>query len=159
MFKDRDVIENFSSDNKKWSYKEGKNGPSKWGKKYSNCVGKNQSPINIESNSVKKCDILCKLDIRYQASKCIANISDESVNLHFNSENYVYYKDVEYKVYKSTIHFPSMHQVDKKIYSGEICLYHKALNGDILIISIFLEKRVCNYILNVLKLYYRIYLS
>ena len=47
-----------------WSFKNSK----KWGKKYDKCSLDNQSPININTDNISECYLLCLLKLNYKKS-------------------------------------------------------------------------------------------
>lgn len=123
-----------------WSFQKTSNvGPKKWGNNYSNCSSDSQSPININSSLVKRCNVLCQLNIRYRKSKCRMVNKNNIPYLLYDNGSFIEYKKVKYNLYQIAIHTPGLHTIDNVNYPMELNLYHKSLDGSKLIISLLVE--------------------
>ena len=106
---------------KDWSYMEEEN----WVGKYPVCASNNQSPVNISTETVLKCNLLCKLANLYKPSRCkIINDNNKLIVLNYDSGSRIKFKNVLYSLEKISIHSPSLHTIDGTKYDMEICLYH-----------------------------------
>ena len=124
-----------------WSFlKTSELGPKKWIDKYPNCKSDNQSPININSSNTKRCNLLCTLKTKYKQSKCEIFIKNNIPHISYDKGSYIEYKDAKYNLYQIAIHAPSMHTIDNIKYAMELNLYHKSMNGSIIIISILVDE-------------------
>ena len=124
-----------------WNFqKSSELGPSQWGKTFSNCISDNQSPINILSNTAKRCNMLCSLKMKYKKSKCNIYIKNNIPIINYDKGSTILYRDITYQLYQITIHTPSLHTIDNVQLCTELNLYHKTSNGGIVIISILVEE-------------------
>ena len=123
-----------------WSFQKTSNvGPKKWGNNYSNCSSDSQSPININSTLVKRCNVLCNLNIKYRKSKCRMVIKNNIPYLLYDKGSFIEYKKVKYNLYQIAIHTPGLHTIDNVKYPMELNLYHKSLDGSTIIISLLVD--------------------
>ena len=123
-----------------WSFqKNSQNGPNKWDNKFSKCSSDSQSPINIITQITKKCNILCNLKMKYKNSKCNYIIKNNIPFLLYDKGSYILYKKVKYNLYQIALHTPSLHLIDNQRYCLELNLYHKSIDGSIIIISVMVE--------------------
>lgn len=123
-----------------WSFQKTSNiGPKKWGNNYSKCTSDSQSPININSTLVKRCNILCNLNIKYRKSKCRMVNKNNIPYLLYDKGSFIEYKKVKYNLYQIAIHTPGLHTIDNVKYPMELNLYHKSLDGSKIIISLLVE--------------------
>ena len=125
-----------------WSFlKTSELGPKNWMDKYPICKSdNNQSPININSSNTKRCNLLCTLKTKYKQSKCEIFIKNNIPHISYDKGSYIEYKEAKYSLYQITIHTPSMHTIDNIKYAMELNLYHKSMNGSIIIISILVDE-------------------
>lgn len=126
-----------------WNYNKSSDlGPKYWKKKYPNCGLNNQSPIDIETDKTRVCNLLCGLKINYKPSSCNVNNYDNLINILYDKGSYVTYKSensVKYQLDKMVPHVPSLHTINKTKYEMELCLYHTNSDGKILIISVLIN--------------------
>ena len=107
-----------------WSFqKSSQVGPSNWQNRYSNCESDTQSPINIMTQITKKCNMLCKLKMRYKPSKCNIVMKNNIPFILYDKGSFVNYKDNKYSLYQIAIHTPSLHLIDNQRYCIELNLY------------------------------------
>ena len=124
-----------------WSFlKTSELGPKHWEKRYPKCKEDNQSPIDINSTNVKRCNLLCSFRTKYKNSKCDIFIKDNVHFISYDKGSYIEYKDAKYKLYQIAIHTPSLHTIDNIKYAMELNLYHKSTNGSIVIVSILVDE-------------------
>ena len=84
-----------------------------------------QSPINIDSQAVNECHLLCNLEIHYKSSKChIERTPQGIIRLHWDTGSYITYNKRSYELKYIYFHTPSMHLVDNNSSEMEINLYH-----------------------------------
>ena len=51
--------------NKNWTFTKTSIGPDKWKDKYPDCNTSFQSPVNIITNNVVRCELECSIDFQY----------------------------------------------------------------------------------------------
>ena len=126
-----------------WSYdKDSTSGPKYWKNNYPNCGLNNQSPINIETEKTRVCNLQCQLKIKYKPSKCYVNNENNLINILYDPGSYVVYKSenaTKYNLNKMTPHVPGLHSINGKKYDMELCLYHTNSENQILIVSILIN--------------------
>ena len=126
-----------------WNYnKNSDSGPKYWKKKYPSCGLNNQSPINIETDKTRVCNLLCGLKINYKPSSCNVNNNDNLINILYDKGSYVTYKSensIKYLLNKLVPHVPSLHTINGTKYEMELCLYHTNSDGKLLIISVLIN--------------------
>jgi len=126
-----------------WSYEKKSNkGPKYWKKNYSSCGLNNQSPINIDTNKTRVCNLLCQLKIKYKPSSCRVSNKDNNIHILYDAGSYVVYKSenpIKYLLNEMIPHSPSLHTVNGKKYDMELCLYHTNSEGKILIVSVLIN--------------------
>ena len=72
-------------------------GPNKWD---GNCKLKHQSPINIDTDFVKKCSIQCTLSIAYtKSSYKITNWKGKMLKINVDKGNNIFWNDI-YFIYR-----------------------------------------------------------
>ena len=126
-----------------WNYDKSSDlGPKYWNKKYPTCAQNNQSPINIETEKTRVCNLLCQLRIKYKPSSCNINNNDNLINILYDKGSYVVYKSenpTKYQLDKLVPHVPSLHTINGTKYDMELCLYHTNNDGKLLIISVLIN--------------------
>jgi len=117
---------------KDWSF----NAPEEWEFIYPSC-SKNQSPINIVTDLLVNCNLLCELAFRYKPVECLATFEHNTPILRFNptSSCKIKFKNQLYSLDLITIHTPSLHHIDGEYYSMEVCLWHNYKDFEPVIIS------------------------
>ena len=137
--------------NKNWTFTNTSIGPDKWKDNYSTCNTSFQSPINIITNSVARCNMECSIEFQYFPGKCkvktLVNQYNSDANtrsiiffLEYNNGSYVIFNGVTYVL--KTIHFfpGGLHTVDNGKYDMEAVLSHTDESGNILNISVLIIK-------------------
>lgn len=106
-----------------WSYTSS----GSWKQKYPAASGKEQSPINIDTNKVVDCDMLCKIALKFAPSKCNIRIQNKTPLITFDSGSYIkFVRTREIMSLKSaSVHVPSMHTINGVQHDMEIILYYK----------------------------------
>ena len=89
-----------------------------------------QSPINILTNHVQECHMLCNLDINYKPSKChITKNPEGTIRLNWDPGSYITFNNMNYELKYIYFHTPSMHTIDNNSSEMEINLYHGLAEG------------------------------
>ena len=109
----------------KWSFSEN----FYWKNNFPQCGGPNQSPINLDSEIIQKCETLCHFDTFYESSKCYVTYINNLIQLNYDKGSYLKFQDILYELKNITVHSPSLHSIDGEKYDLEICLIH-SLNSD-----------------------------
>jgi carbonic anhydrase len=120
-----------------WGY-VGDAGPSTWGKKFPECNGRSQSPINIIRPIS---DAKNKIGFNYQSAQF--NLTLDPHNLYFNANepdaNFVLYTGKQYQLQSFHFHVPGEHQVKGKTYPMEMHLIHQDSSGETLVVGVFFQ--------------------
>ena len=112
-------------------------GPSKWG---GNCKLKHQSPVNIDTDFVKKCSIQCTLSMSYTKSTYkITNWKGKMLRINVDKGNNIFWNDQKYQLRSIDIHWPSMHTINGNKYQMELNFLHISDLGRKVYISVFLN--------------------
>jgi carbonic anhydrase len=122
-----------------WSFSN----KSEWNKLYKRCSNDNQSPINIDKEKVRICNLMCQLKLKYKSSSCKISNSDNLINILYDEGSYIQYKSdntIKYNLFKCVPHIPSLHKINDISYDMEFCLYHKNSSGKLLIISVMMNE-------------------
>lgn len=84
-----------------------------------------QSPININTEAVQECHLLCKMEINYKPSKCHVERTEQGIiKFNWDKGSYLNYNNNSYELKYIQIHTPSLHHIDNKSSEMEINLYH-----------------------------------
>ena len=84
-----------------------------------------QSPVNINSQGVQECNLMCDLTLNYKPSKCnVDKVSGDLLRLVYDKGSYIKYGNYEYSLKYIYFHTPSNHNIDGKGADMEINLYH-----------------------------------
>ena len=116
-----------------WSFKDSKN----WDKKFNKCNSDNQSPINIDSENIEPCHLLCLLDLNYDKSRINCKNTKNMIIFNVDNKNTITFNDDIYDLKKIIFHLPSLHHVNNNPYQMEVNFYHKSRRNEQLIISFF----------------------
>ena len=114
-----------SNTDDKWSFADNFT----WGNTYPRCNAKNQSPINIDTETTQHCKSLCSFKTIYKQSKCYVNYNNNLVRIKYSSGSYLEYQNILYELKEITIHVPTLHSIDNSKYDLEVCMIHN-LSGD-----------------------------
>ncbi|KAJ0399161.1 hypothetical protein P43SY_007310 [Pythium insidiosum] len=129
----------------KWSYRsnDGQSyGPSKWGSVGAACDGKRQSPVDITVKSV--CDDGERQSPLAFSGECAA-YKVQQVHDTFKAESangacQVAVKGKPYSFLQLHFHMPSEHTLNGKAMDAEVHFVHKAADGGLAVVGLFLEK-------------------
>lgn len=84
-----------------------------------------QSPININTEVVQECHLLCKMEINYKPSKCHVERTEQGIiKFNWDKGSFISYNNNSYELKYIQIHTPSLHHIDNKSSEMEINLYH-----------------------------------
>ena len=84
-----------------------------------------QSPVNINSQGVQECNLMCDLTLNYKPSKCnVDKVQGDLLRLVYDKGSYIKYGNYEYSLKYIYFHTPSNHHIDGKGADMEINLYH-----------------------------------
>lgn len=86
--------------------------------------GKNQSPINIKTRDIKKCQINCNLTFYYKSSRCLIKNINNNLILDYDQTSHVIFNDTIYNLDIISFTVPSSHKIDNKNYDMEAMIYH-----------------------------------
>ena len=112
--------------NTNWSFQDNFT----WGNNYPQCLAKNQSPININSEQTQLCKSFCDFNTYYKTSECYINYKNNLITIKYSSGSYLEYQNILYELREITIHTPSLHSIDNSKYDLELCLIHKISNDN-----------------------------
>ena len=137
--------------NKNWTFTNTSIGPDKWKDKYATCNTSFQSPINIITNNVARCEMECSIEFQYFPGKCKVKSMVNQYNtdknsrsiifyLEYNNGSYVIFNGITYVL--TTIHFfpGGLHNIDNGKYDMEAVLSHSDQSVNILNISVLIIK-------------------
>jgi len=123
-----------------WSY-QGETGPEHWGDldtDYSAAKnGQQQSPIDIR-DAVSK--TLPKLEFKYNPSRIHLIYNGHTIQENEDSGSFVIDGDIRPKLEQFHFHSPSEHTVNGKQYPMEMHLVHKAPDGTVGVVAVFIEE-------------------
>ena len=113
--------------NENWSYTQSIN----WPEKYNQATGKQQSPINIDTNKTSDCNLLCQIAMKYSKSGCYARVKNRTPIITFDSGSFIKFTKTKeaFALQQMTIHTPSLHKFNDTQYDMEVILYHKLMGS------------------------------
>lgn len=117
-----------------WNYEE----VNHWGDvaEFATCkVGKEQSPINIVTKSVKKSN-LAPLDIQYETSKAEIVNNSHTIQVNLAAAGFANLKGKQYKLVQFHFHTPSEEKINGKNYPLVTHLVHKDDAGNLGVIAL-----------------------
>lgn len=121
-----------------WNYEE----VNHWGDvaEFATCkVGKEQSPINIVTKSVKKSD-KAPLDTHYVASKAEIVNNGHTIQINLAAAGFANLKGKQYKLVQFHFHTPSEEKIDGKNYPLVAHLVHKDDAGNLGVIALLIKE-------------------
>jgi len=84
-----------------------------------------QSPINIKTDSLQDCNLICDLSFNYKPMKCNIKKNKQNIIILDGDENCsVTFNNTSYPLQKIYFHTPAHHQIDGNTSAMEINLYH-----------------------------------
>ena len=104
-----------------WAYEES----FLWGNSFPQCNNLKQSPINIDTDSLKECRTLCNMRHKFTSSTCFVQYKNKTITIRPSSGSYTEYQSTLYELKEISIHTPSLHSIDGQKFDLEICLIHK----------------------------------
>jgi carbonic anhydrase len=115
-------------------------------KTYPSCDSKKNlymSPIDINTNDVRVCNLMCQLKTYYKQNKCNI-ISDPSglLTMSYDNGSYITYKSdksSKYTLYKIMPHINAIHLINGIRHDMELHLYHKNNQGEIIVVAILVN--------------------
>lgn len=128
------------SSSREWGHKK-EISPFEWSglnKDYQLCeVGTHQSPINLSRDKAR----LMKQDLSFLYGLSEAKAVDNGYTLEvaFEKENAVIFKDKKFYLRQLHFHSKSEHSLRGLFYPGEIHLVHFSREGEILVVGLFIE--------------------
>lgn len=126
--------------NHKWGY-SGNMGPEHWGKLYTDCAGKAQSPINIVEKDTKT-ENWGKLEPNYREKTMIHDVVNNGHSVQFNFEpgDHHVFNGEKYDLHQIHFHEPSEHTINGVRFPIVIHLVHKSQKGDLLVFAVMAKE-------------------
>lgn len=126
---------------KHWSY-EGNTGPNYWGNLNPDywlaSHGKNQSPINIETESVIKSD-LPNIQFNYETSMLTIINNGHAIEVVPEQGGYIMIDEIKYDLLQYHFHSLSEHTIDGNYFPVEGHFVHRNAAGDLAVIGLMIE--------------------
>lgn len=123
-----------------WSY-SGHSGPNNWGNlspEYFLCrEGKHQSPIDISRTEPNK---LHPIKTHYNGTPVKVLNNGHAIQVNYNPGSYMAIGSHKYNLLQFHFHSPSENTVNGRPFDMEMHLVHKADNGQIAVLAVFLKK-------------------
>ncbi|VAX21999.1 Carbonic anhydrase, alpha class [hydrothermal vent metagenome] len=123
-----------------WGY-SGENGPNNWGNlspEYSDCrKGTQQSPIDI-SRTVN--NEMHPIKTSYKSTPLKVLNNGHAIQVNYSPGSYMTVGSHKYNLLQFHFHSPSENKVKGQAYDMEMHLVHKADNGEIAVLAVFLKK-------------------
>ena len=82
------------------------------------------SPLDINTESIETCNLLCKLSIDYKPGKCKISNKNNLVTIKYGDGSKIKFKNEVYNLEKITFHTPSLHKINGNSYDLEVCMFH-----------------------------------
>jgi len=122
-----------------WSYED----PSDWKEGYAKCGGKAQSPVNLPGNISNDTEKIEKLQVSYVPLEGL-HLDNNGHTLQVNGQfGNLTLKGGTYQAQQLNFHFPSEHEVNGKLFPGEMHIVHQKVGAnstnDLAIIGILLD--------------------
>lgn len=97
-----------------------------WKNTYAACSALEQSPININTDVLKDCNLMCQLETNYKHSKCrLQYTKNNMIVLKYDYGSRAKFNGVYYNLTDILIFSPSMHTVDNERFEVEVMMVHK----------------------------------
>lgn len=132
-----------------WTY-EGKTGATHWAEleeEFKTCeTGHSQSPINIETNHVKKGKLQ---HIQFAYKKGTAEVTNTGHTIQVNTPKggSAWIDGVEYQLVQFHFHTPSEEKINGKSYPMEVHLVHKNAEGQLAVVGVLFKQGKENQVL------------
>lgn len=99
-----------------------------WNDPYENCRrnAAKKAPLNIDTNDVHNCSVFCRLSVKYKPTTCSVSMINNIPTVTFAPNCFIKFNNDFYYLRKMTIHYTSMHTINKSHTELEILLYHNA---------------------------------
>lgn len=126
-----------------WSHHKGEEGPENWQNLctgFSDCAGKVQSPINIETKDVSNKNNLVAPIFSYGTSKVAIVNNSHTVQFNIFGENNVNLNGKDYKLLQFHYHAKSEHTINGKHYPIEVHFVHKHSDSDFAVLGIMFKE-------------------
>ncbi len=101
-------------------------------------MGKRQSPVDIESSKTKKLS-LQSIFFDYKPTNLEIVNNGHTIQINVSNGSMALIGGKEYKLLQFHFHAPSEHTVDSKSYPMEAHLVHKAEDGELAVIGVFMD--------------------
>ena len=102
-----------------------------WRNMFPECSSIEQSPINITTDNLNECNLMCQLETFYKNSKCkVKYTKNNMVVLDYDYGSRVKFSGNFYNLTKIAIFTPSMHTIDNEKFDAEIMMIHSSDQSD-----------------------------
>jgi carbonic anhydrase len=123
-----------------WSY-AGDTGPAQWGElnaEYAACAGgKQQSPINLQG---QKDEDLTNIVFNYKPTEVEILNNGHTVEVEYAPGSTIEVNGKTYELKQFHFHSPSEHLLNGKVYAVEMHLVHKAADGSVAVVGVFMDE-------------------
>jgi carbonic anhydrase len=129
-----------------------------WENMYPICGSNKQSPININSETVTDCNLLCQVKFQNKPSDCqvafqngMVKVNCTGSSLMYRGNTYTLKPNLKYGRPSISIHIPSLHSIDNKKYDVEVIMVYSSFsegpksNDNGIIVSRLLNRYGGNY--------------
>jgi carbonic anhydrase len=102
-----------------------------WKNMYPECSANEQSPINISTDNLKECNLMCQLETYYKHSKCKVKFTKNNMLvLEYDFGSRAKFSGNFYNLTEIIICTPSMHTIDNEKFEAEIMMIHRSDQSD-----------------------------
>ncbi len=144
-----DAVHTLKKDSKKnckevhWTHHQGEEGPANWKNLcdgFSDCGGKAQSPINIDTNHIVNGVESKPIKVQYARSKVSIVNNGHTVQFNVSKGNNAILDDKEYKLLQFHYHSPSEHMIDGQHFPLEVHFVHQHSDSDYAVIGVIFKE-------------------
>ena len=97
-----------------------------WKNTYAACSALEQSPVNIDTDIMKECNLMCQLETDYKNSKCrLQYTKNNMVVIKYDYGSRAKFNGVYYNLTDIYLFTPSMHTIDNERFEVEVMMVHK----------------------------------
>jgi len=97
-----------------------------WRNTYAACSSMEQSPINIDTDILKECNLMCQIETNYKHSKCrLQYTKNNMISIKYDYGSRAKFNGVYYNLTDILIFTPSMHTIDNERFEVEVMMIHK----------------------------------